>query len=105
MASANGSSEGNKSSKMDFSEDIRELTSSSDVLRQVEDGVHRLSEASRREIECLVGELMTLHKKLLSDGDRIQLGIEEYANLNRYVMQLTTNIVDSVEKLRRPRIN
>ena len=105
MASANGSSEGNKSSKMDFSEDIRELTSSSDVLRQVEDGVHRLSEASRREIECLVGELMTLHKKLLSDGDRIQLGIEEYANLNRYVMQLTTNIVESVEKLRRPRIN
>ena len=104
MTSANGSSEVNKSSNMDFSEDIRELTSG-DALREVENSVHRLSEASRREIECLVGELMTLHKKLLSDGDRIQLGIEEYANLNRYVMQLTTNIVDSVEKLRRPRIN
>ena len=105
MASANGSSEGNKSSKMDFSEDIRELTSSSDALRQVEDGVHRLSEASRREIECLVGELMTLHKKVLSDGDRIQADTEEYAELNQHVMQLTTIIVDSVEKLPRPRIN
>ena len=104
MTSANGSSEVNKSSTMDFSEDIRELTSG-DALREVENSVHRLSEASRREIECLVGELMTLHKKLLSDGDRIQLDIEEYANLNRYVMRLTTIIVDSVEKLPRPRIN
>src|SRR6516165_9032856 len=104
MTSANGSSEVNKSSNMDFSEDTRELTSR-DAFREVENSVHRLSEASRREIECLVGELMTLHKKLLSDGDRIQHDIEEYANLNRYVMQLTTNIVDSVEKLRRPRIN
>ena len=104
MTSANGSSEVNKSSTMDFSEDIRELTSG-DALREVENSVHRLSEASRREIECLVGELMTLHKKLLSDGDRIQLDIEEYANLNRDVMQLTTIIVDSVEKLPRPRIN
>ena len=105
MTSANGSSEGNKSSKMDFSEDIRELTSTSDALRQVENGVHRLSEASRREIECLVGELMTLHKKLLSDGDRIQADTEEYAELNQHVMQLTTIIMDSVGKLPRPSIN
>jgi hypothetical protein len=105
MTSTNGSSEGNKSSKMDFSEDIRELTSSSDALRQVENVVHRLSEVSRREIECLVGELMTLHKKLLSDGDRIQLDIEQYAELNQHVMQLTTIIMDSVGKLPRPSIN
>jgi hypothetical protein len=105
MTSANGSSEGNKSSKMDFSEDIRELTSSSDALRQVENVVHRLSEVSTREIECLVGELMTLHKKLLSDGDRIQLDIEQYAELNQHVMQLTTIIMDSVGKLPRPSIN
>ena len=104
MTSANGSSEVNKSSNMDFSEDIRELTSG-DALREVENSVHRLSEASRREIECLVGELMTLHKKLLTDGDRIQLDIEQYAELNQHVMQLTTIIVDSVEKLPRPRIN
>ena len=104
MTSANGSSEVNKSSNMDFSEDIRELTSG-DALREVENSVHRLSEASRREIECLVGELMTLHKKLLSDGDRIQTDTEEYAELNQHVMQLTTIIMDSVGKLPRPRIN
>ena len=104
MTSANGSSEVNKSSNMDFSEDIRELTSG-DALREVENSVHRLSEASRREIECLVGELMTLHKKLLTDGDRIQLDIEQYAELNQHVMQLTTIIMDSVGKRPRPRIN
>ena len=104
MTSANGSSEVNKSSTMDFSEDIRELTSG-DALREVENSVHRLSEASRREIECLVGELMTLHKKLLTDGDRIQLDIEQYAELNQHVMQLTTIIMDSVGKLPRPSIN
>jgi hypothetical protein len=104
MTSANGSSEVNKSSNMDFSEDIRELTSG-DALREVENSVHRLSEASRREIECLVGELMTLHKKLLTDGDRIQLDIEQYAELNQHVMQLTTIIMDSVGKLPRPSIN
>ena len=103
MTSANGSSEVNKSSNMDFSEDIRKLTSTRDAFRQVESSVHRLSEAPRREIERLVGKLM--HKKLETDGDRIQLDIEEYANLNRYVMRLTTIIVDSVEKLPRPRIN
>ena len=104
MTSANGSSEVNKSSNMDFSEDIRKLTSG-DALREVENSVHRLSEASRREIECLVGELMTLHKKLLTDGDRIQLDIEQYAELNQHVMQLTTIIMDSVGKLPRPSIN
>jgi len=104
MTTANGSSEVNKSSNMDFSEDIRELTSG-DALREVENSVHRLSEASRREIECLVGELMTLHKKLLTDGDRIQLDIEQYAELNQHVMQLTTIIMDSVGKLPRPSIN
>ena len=104
MTSANGSSEVNKSSNMDFSEDIRELTSG-DALREVENSVHRLSEASRHEIECLVGELMTLHKKLLTDGDRIQTDTEEYAELNQHVMQLTTIIMDSVGKRPRPRIN
>ena len=98
MTSANGSSEVNKSSTMDFSEDIRELTSG-DALREVENSVHRLSEASRREIECLVGELMTLHKKLLTDGDRIQREIEEYHALSQQVMQLTGIISDSVRNL------
>ena len=100
-AYANRSSEENESSK-------RELTSTRHTFRQVENSaweteahnvgtlVRRLSEAPRREIKCLVGKLMTLHKKLETDGDRIQLDIEEYAELNQHVMQLTTIIADSV---------
>jgi hypothetical protein len=103
MTSANGSSEVNKSSNMDFSEDIRKLTSTRDAFRQVESSVHRLSEAPRREIERLVGKLM--HKKLETDGDRIQLDIGQYANLNQCVMQLTTIIADSVGKISPQRIN
>jgi len=67
--------------------------------------VHQLSEASRREIEDLVGKLMTLHKKLQIDGDRIQFDIEEYADLNERVMQLTDIVADSVGKLPAPRLN
>jgi hypothetical protein len=48
---------------------------------------------------------MTLHKKLQADGDRIQLDIEGYAELNRCVMQLTTIVADSVGKIPSPSIN
>lgn len=61
--------------------------------------VRQLSEAPRREIEGLVGKLMTLHKKLQADGDRIQFDIEEYSELNRRVRQLTAIVSDSVGKL------
>ena len=53
--------------------------------------VRRVSDASRREIRNLVGELQTLDKKLNY--------IEEYAGLNQQVMQLTTIISDSVKKI------
>ena len=45
---------------------------------------------------------MTLLKKLETDGVRIQLDIEEYAELNQRVMQLTTIVADSVGKLPDP---
>ena len=61
--------------------------------------VRRVSDASRREIKNLVGELQTLDKKLQNDGDRIQNYIEEYAGLNQQIMQLTTIISDSVKKI------
>jgi len=80
-------------------------TSTKDAFRRVENSVHRLSEEPRRKIECLVDELMTLHKKLLTDGDHIQLDIEGYAELNLHVMQLTTIIADSVEKISLQRID
>jgi methyl-accepting chemotaxis protein len=90
---------------------IRELTRSSGALRQVEnsDGelaanslnslLSRVSEASRPEIENLVGDLQTLDKKLQADVNRIQRDIEEYAELSQHVMQLTTIIAESVKKL------
>ena len=114
MKSANGPSEINKSTEMDFGENIRDLTSAREAVRQVKnsDGdietqgpgtlVRQLSEAPKREIEDLVGKLMTLHKKLQADGDRIQLDIEEYTNLNQRVRQLATIVAESVEKLPDP---
>jgi hypothetical protein len=117
MKSPSGPSEINKSSEIDFSENISDLTSARDAVRQIKnmDGdmeaqdagtlVSRLSEAPRREIEDLVGKLMTLHKKLQTDGDRIQLHILEYTDLNQRVRQLTTIIADSVGELSDQRRN
>ena len=62
------------------------------LLRQV-------SKASMGEIESLIVELKTLHKKLQTDGDRIQRDIAEHADLSQQVMQLTNIISDSVKKL------
>jgi predicted transcriptional regulator len=61
--------------------------------------LRRVSASSTRQIENLVGELQTLGKKLHTDGDRIQRDIEEYAELNQQVIQLTAIIFDSVKKL------
>ena len=62
------------------------------LLRQV-------SKASMGEIDSLIVELKTLHKKLQTDGDRIQRDIAEHAELSQQVMQLTKIISDSVKKL------
>jgi len=117
MKSANRPSEIDKTSEIDFSGDIQKLTSARAALHPVEEAegetaghgvgtlMDRLSEAPRREIEGLVGTLMTLHKKLQTDGDRIQHEIERYTALNRCVMQLTTIVADSVGKLPASRIN
>jgi hypothetical protein len=64
------------------------------LLRQV-------SKASMGEIESLIVELKTLHKKLQTDGDRIQRDIRDYAELSQQVMQLTKIISESVGKLPR----
>ena len=62
------------------------------LLRQV-------SKTSMDEIDSLIAELKTLHKKLQTDGDRIQRDIAEHAELSQQVMQLTKIISDSVKKL------
>ena len=80
-------------------------------LRQTENGdggrsgehlgnlLRQVSSASMGEIESLIVELKTLHKKLQTDGDRIQRDIAEHADLSQQVMQLTKIISDSVKKL------
>ena len=62
------------------------------LLRQV-------SKTSIGEIDSLIVELKTLHKKLKTDGERIQRDIAEHAELSQQVMQLTKIISDSVKKL------
>jgi hypothetical protein len=117
MKRANGISEIDKSSEIDFGETICDLTAARDAVRQVQNSggqievqsagtlVRQLSEAPRREIEGLVGKLMTLRKKLQTDSDRIQLDIEEYADLNQRVRQLTDIVSDSVGKLPATRVS
>jgi hypothetical protein len=61
--------------------------------------LRRVSRASMGEIESLIFELKTVHKKLQTDGDRIQRDIAEHADLSQQVMQLTKIISDSVKKL------
>ena len=62
------------------------------LLRQV-------SKNSIGEIDSLIVELKTLHKKLQTDGDRIQRDIAQHAELSQQVMQLTNIISDSVKQL------
>ena len=62
------------------------------MLRQV-------SKTSIGEIDSLIVELKTLHKKLQTDGERIQRNIAEHAELSHQVMQLTGIISDNVRKL------
>jgi hypothetical protein len=62
------------------------------LLRQV-------SKTSIGEIDSLIAELKMLHKKLQSDGDRIQKDIARYTELSQQVMQLTKIICDSVKNL------
>ena len=45
------------------------------------------------EIESLIVELKTLHKKLQTDRDRIQRDIAQHADLSQQVMQLTNIIL------------
>ena len=61
--------------------------------------LRRVSEASTREVENLVGDLQALRKKLHTDGNRIQRDVSEYAELTQQVMQLTKIISESVKKL------
>ena len=78
--------------QVDIAGDEIAVDSVAPFLRQV-------SEASRREIKHLVDALQTLDEKLQTDGDRIERDIEEYTELSKHVLQLTTIVSDSVNSL------
>jgi len=61
--------------------------------------LRQVTRLSIGEIDSLISELQTLRRKLQTDGERIERDIAEYAQLNQQVMQLTTIISDSVQKL------
>ena len=61
--------------------------------------LRRVSDASTREVDNLIGDLQSLRRKLSLDGNRIQREIAEYAELSQQVMQLTNIISESVKKL------
>ena len=61
--------------------------------------LRQMSKTSIGEIDSLIVELKTLHKKLEPDGDRIQRDIADHAELSQQVVQLTKIISDSVKKL------
>ena len=108
----NGSTKISQSSEIDAGGNIHELSvRASDDMRladiagdeiavnSVAPFLRRVSEASRREIKHLVDALQTLDEKLQTDGDRIERDIEEYTELSKHVLQLTTIVSDSVNSL------
>jgi hypothetical protein len=101
----NGSTEIDGSLERDIARNVNT------AFRQVENGsdetsfsdlgtlLHRVAEASTREVEVLIDHLHGLLNKLQGDGDRIQSDIERYAELNQGVTQLAAIISDSVNKI------
>jgi predicted HNH restriction endonuclease len=100
-----------QSLEKDISKNIGELTRTSAVFHNPENGkdemsannlgtlLRRVTELSMREIEGLIDELHELRKKLETDGNRIQSYFARYEELNQGVRQLTTIISDNVKGL------
>src|SRR5215469_9462743 len=108
-AKSNGPTEFDQSLERNIGASIHALTTrTNEAFHRPENGngenssdnlgalLRRVSEASTREIEGLIDEL---HKKLKSDGERIQSDIARYSELSKGIMQLTTIISDNVKEL------
>jgi hypothetical protein len=92
-------------------ENVRVLSRGNAGFRQVDDNggeppadslnslLGGVSATSTREVDGLIGQLLTLRKRLEADNDRIQRDIATYASLSEQVMQLLKIISDSVQKL------
>jgi hypothetical protein len=65
----------------------------------LENLTRRMSLASTREIDNLIGELKTLRQKLATDGSRLERQLAEYAGLSKSVTQLTKIIAEGLTHL------
>jgi len=99
-----------QSTEIDHKANIHDLTHQSDALRPENNDdeqsannldalLRRVSEASTREIDNLMGELHGLRNKLHSDRNRIQGDILKHTELSQGILQLATIVSDSVKKL------
>jgi hypothetical protein len=95
-----------KSSEVGVRRNIRELprgqVERDDVKTSADDLaalLHRLSDASIRDLDQLINQLQKLRTQLKNAANRIQGDIAGYAELSQQTMQLTSIIVDSVRKL------
>lgn len=99
-----------QSTEIDHRANIHDLTYESDAYRlennndeqsanNLDTLLGRVSEASTREIDNLMGELHGLRNKLQSDRNRIQGDIVKYTELSQGILQLATIVSDSVKKL------
>ena len=99
-----------QSTEIDNSASIHDFTHDSDAFRPENNNdeqsannldalLRRVSEASTREIDNLMGELHGLRNKLHSDRNRIQGDIVKHTELSQGILQLATIVSDSVKKL------
>lgn len=66
--------------------------------------LHGISAHSCSEIDALINDLCGLREKLVTDGDRIERDVVEFATLNQSIIKLTEVIVDSVTHVKSPSI-
>jgi hypothetical protein len=69
------------------------------TTNDLENLTRRMSLASTREIDNLIGELKTLRQKLATDGSRLERQLAEYAGLSQSVTQLTKIIAEGLTHL------
>ena len=69
------------------------------TTNDLENLTRRMSLASTREIDSLIGELKTLRQKLATDGSRLERQLAEYAGLSQSVTQLTKIISEGLTHL------
>jgi hypothetical protein len=68
------------------------------AVSQVNSLIDRVSGGSAKELERLIAELQTLRNYLLNEGERVQRGITNYAQLSQAAIGHTKTMAESVAK-------